>query len=86
MAFEKKTGYGPTIRRTDRPTDPHIENIEMGGPISKEKNIVTVSWKAITLGPPLVIVPYNESVGLTSSDSTFHFPFQMTNAESQERL
>ena len=37
----------------------------------KEKNIVSVSWKAITWGHPLVIAPYNESVGRMSFDSTF---------------
>ena len=37
----------------------------------KEKNIVSVSRKAITWGHPLVIAPYNESVGLMSFDSTF---------------
>ena len=26
----------------------------------KKKDIVSVSWKAITRGPPLVIAPYNE--------------------------
>ena len=34
-----------------------------------KKNIVSVSWKAITWGHPLVIAPYNESVGLSSFDS-----------------
>ena len=37
-----------------------------------------MSWKAITRGPPLVIAPYNESVGLASFDSkNLHIPFQM---------
>ena len=42
----------------------------------KKKNIVFVYWKAITWGHPLVIAPYEESVGLTSSDSTLLLPFQ----------
>ena len=42
----------------------------------KEKNIVSVSWKAIAWGHPLVIAPYNESVGLLSFDSPLPFPFQ----------
>ena len=34
-----------------------------------EKKIVSVYWKAIALGHPIVIAPYNESVGLTPFDS-----------------
>ena len=37
----------------------------------RKKIIVSVSRKAITWGHPLVIAPYNESVGLMSFDSTF---------------
>ena len=46
----------------------------------KKKDIVSVSWKAITWGPPLVIAPYNESVGLTSSDSILSFHFRKRKA------
>ena len=43
----------------------------------KKKKIVSVSRKAITWGGlPLVIAPYNESVGLLSFDSPLPFPFQ----------
>ena len=39
----------------------------------RRKNIVSVPWKAITWGRPLVIAPYNESVGPRSFDSCFTF-------------
>ena len=41
--------------------------------IFKKKPLFSVSPKAITWGHPLVIVPYNGSVGLSSFDSCF-FP------------
>ena len=42
----------------------------------KKKHIVFCVRKAITWGYPLVIAPYNESVGLLSFDSSLPFYFQ----------
>ena len=43
-----------------------------------------MSPKAIAWGYPLVIVPYNESVGFTSFDSCFFHLFQLKEEEEEK--
>ena len=54
--------------------------------VKKKTTLFSVSPKAIAWGYPLVIVPYNESVGFTSFDSCFFPSFPESGISDKHQL